>query len=152
MDLCGRKLAQNGGRAIQRLFALIDAEVADGGDNPAVALVAERLGKANGELKAATLWFMQNAMTDPNALGAGAYAYMTLTGVVTMGLMWLKMAKVAAATLAAGTQEPAFYDAKLICARHWALRVAPQAGSLRREVEAGPDTVMALPVESFATA
>ncbi|KUR79205.1 acyl-CoA dehydrogenase C-terminal domain-containing protein [Novosphingobium sp. Fuku2-ISO-50] len=152
MDLCGRKLAQNGGRAIQRLFALIDAEVADAGDNPAVALVAERLGKANGELKAATLWFMQNAMTDPNALGAGAYAYMTLTGVVTMGLMWLKMAKVAAATLAAGTQEPAFYEAKVICARHWALRVAPQAGSLRREVEAGPDTVMALPVESFATA
>jgi alkylation response protein AidB-like acyl-CoA dehydrogenase len=152
MDLCGRKLAQNGGRAIQRLFALIDAEVADAGDNPAVALVAERLGKANGELKAATVWFMQNAMTDPNALGAGAYAYMTLTGVVTMGLMWLKMAKVATATLAAGTQEPAFYEAKLICARHWALRVAPQAGSLRREVEAGPDTVMALPVESFATA
>ena len=152
MDLCGRKLAQNGGRAIQRLFALIDAEVADAGDNPAVALVAERLGKANGEIKAATLWFMQNAMSDPNALGAGAYAFMTLTGVVAMGLMWLKIAKVAAAALAQGTDEAAFYEAKLTCARHWALRVAPQAGALRREVEAGPDTVMALPAEMFTTA
>jgi alkylation response protein AidB-like acyl-CoA dehydrogenase len=152
MDLCGRKLPANGGRAIQRLFALIDAEVADAGDDPAVALVAKHLARANGEMKAAALWFMQNAMADANALGAGAYAFMTLTGVVAMGLMWLKMAKVAAAALAKGSDEAAFYQAKLTCARHWALRFAPQAGALRREIEAGPDTVMALPVEAFATA
>jgi hypothetical protein len=77
---------------------------------------------------------------------------MTLTGVVSLGLMWLKMARVAAAALAAGTDEVAFYQAKLTCARHWATRFAPQAGALRREVEAGADTVMALPIEAFATA
>jgi alkylation response protein AidB-like acyl-CoA dehydrogenase len=145
MDLCGRKLAQHGGRAIQRFFALVDAEVAAAGDD----LVAERLGKANGELKAATLWFMQHAMADPNALGAGAYAYMTLMGVVALGLMWLKTARVAAQ--ATGGEDAAFYEAKLTCARHWALRFAPQAGALRREIEAGADTVMALPMEAFAT-
>jgi alkylation response protein AidB-like acyl-CoA dehydrogenase len=150
MDLCGRKLAANGGRAIQRLFELVDDEVADAG--PDLAPVAERLGKANGELKAATMWFLQHAMADPNALGAGAYAYMTLMGVVTQGLMWLKMARVATVALAAGSDEPAFYQAKLTCARHWATRFAPQAGALRREVEAGADTVMALPIEAFATA
>ena len=150
MDLCGRKLAQNGGRAIQRLFALVDAEVA--GADAELATVATALGKANGELKAATMWFMQHAMADPTALGAGAYAYMTLTGVVSLGLMWLKMAKVAQAALAAGSDEAAFYQAKLVCARHWASRFAPHAGALRREVEAGADTVMALPIEAFATA
>jgi alkylation response protein AidB-like acyl-CoA dehydrogenase len=150
MDLCGRKLAQNGGRAIQRLFALVDAEVA--GADADLAPVATALGKANGELKAATMWFMQNAMADPNALGAGAFAYMTLTGIVSLGLMWLKMAKVAQSALAGGTDEAAFYQAKLVCARHWATRFAPHAGALRREVEAGADTVMALPIEAFATA
>ena len=150
MDLCGRKLAQHGGRAIQRLFALVDDEVAAAGTE--LAAVAGPLSKANGELKAATMWFMHNAMTDPNALGAGAYAYMTLTGVVSLGLMWLKMARVAAAALDAGSDEAAFYHAKLTCARHWATRFAPQAGALRREVEAGADTVMALPIEAFATA
>lgn len=152
MDLAGRKLAQNGGRAIQRFFALVDGEIAAAGDDPAVALVAERLGKVNGELKAATMWFLQNAMADPNALGAGAYAYMTLTGIATLGLMWLKMAKVAGAALAAGADDAPFYEAKLVCAKHWALRFAPEAGALRREVEAGAETVMALPVEAFATA
>jgi hypothetical protein len=95
---------------------------------------------------------MHNAMADPDALGAGAYAYMTLLGVVTQGLMWLKMARVARAALAAGSDEPGFYEAKLTCARHWATRFAPQAGALRREIEAGADTVMALPIEAFATA
>ncbi|WP_353226875.1 acyl-CoA dehydrogenase C-terminal domain-containing protein [Novosphingobium sp.] len=152
MDLCGRKLAANGGRAIQRLFALVDAEVAGDNADPAVALVAERLGQANTELKSATMWFMRNAMANPDNLGAGAYAFMTMTGVVSLGLMWLKMARIAAAALAAGSDEAAFYQAKLTCAQHWALRFAPQAGALRHEVEAGAQTVMALPVEAFATA
>lgn len=151
MDLAGRKLALNGGRAVQLLFKVIDEEcsVAEGAD-PAVTLVAERLAKAAGHLKASTVWFMQNAMADPNALGAGAYAYMTLTGVVSLGLMWLKMAKVAAAALAAGTEDKQFYEAKLLCAKHWALRFAPQASALRHEIEAGPDTIMGLPAEAFS--
>jgi hypothetical protein len=151
MDLAGRKLALNGGRAIQLLFKLIDEECAVGeGADTTVALVAEKLGKAAGHLKASTLWFMQNAMADRNALGAGAYAYMTLTGVVSLGLMWLKMAKVSAATLAAGTEDKAFYEAKLLCAKHWALRFSPQASALRHEVEAGAETVMGLTAEQFA--
>ncbi|WP_226017293.1 acyl-CoA dehydrogenase C-terminal domain-containing protein [Novosphingobium sp. FKTRR1] len=151
MDLAGRKLALNGGRAVQLLFKVIDEECASAADgDPTVALVAEKLAKATGQLKAATMWFLQNAMADRNALGAGAYAYMTLTGVVSLGLMWLKVAKVAAAALAAGAEDKLFYEAKLTCAKHWALRFAPQAGALRHEIEAGAETVMALPVEAFA--
>ncbi len=150
MDLVGRKLALNGGRAIQRLFAVIDAECAEDSADETVKLVAERLGKATGHLKAATMWFMQHAMADRNAVGAGAYAYMTLTGVVSLGLMWLRMAKVSAAALGREGADKAFYEAKLLCAKHWALRFAPQAGSLRYEVEAGAETVMGLTAEQFA--
>ncbi|GEO00614.1 acyl-CoA dehydrogenase [Novosphingobium sediminis] len=150
MDLVGRKLALNGGRAIQRLFAVIDAECAEDSADETVKLVAERLAKATGHLKAATMWFLQNGMANPNAIGAGAYAYMTLTGVVSLGLMWLRMAKVSAAALGQDGADKAFYEAKLLCARHWALRFAPQAGALRYEVEAGPETVMAMTAEQFA--
>ena len=151
MDLVGRKLAMNGGRAVQALFAAVDAECA--GVEGELALVAERLAKANGELKAATMWFMQNAMANPNNLGAGAYSYMTMTGIVAVGLMWLRMAKVAAASLAnGGAEDPAFYRAKLVTARHFAQSIMPEAGSLRRKIEAGSETLMELPVEAFATA
>ena len=152
MDLVGRKLAAGGGRAVQALFAVLDAECAEATDDAAVKDVADRLAKATGELKAATMWFVQHGMADRNAVGAGAYAYMTLMGHVAIGLMWLRMAKVAAAALAACAQDKLFYEAKLVTARHFAQRSLPETGALRREIEAGAETVMALPIEAFATA
>ncbi|MCH7627561.1 MAG: acyl-CoA dehydrogenase C-terminal domain-containing protein [Proteobacteria bacterium] len=148
MDLAGRKLAQNGGRAIQRFFKLVDDECAAAGEDAGVQRVAGALAKVNGELKAATMWFMQNAMANPDNLGAGAYAYMTLAGIAATGLMWLRMAKIAAK--GDGGEDAAFYHAKLVCAQHWAARFAPHAGALRREIEAGAETVMALLPEAFA--
>jgi alkylation response protein AidB-like acyl-CoA dehydrogenase len=150
MDLCGRKLAQNGGRAVQAFFALVEADCA--GVEGDLAPLAEKLAKANGELKAATMWFMANAMTNPNNLGAGAYAYMTLMGTVAVGLMWLRMAKVAAEALAGGADDRGFYEAKLTTARYFAERHLPDCGALRRKIEGGADAVMALPAEAFATA
>src|SRR5690606_31058077 len=113
MDLCGRKLALNGGRAIQTFFGMVDKECAAGETDAAYADLAGRLTKANGELKAATMWFMQKAMANPNNLGAGAHHYMHIAGIVALGLMWLRMAKAAAKKLAAGEGDAAFYQAKL---------------------------------------
>ena len=77
---------------------------------------------------------------------------MTLMGTVAVGLMWLKMAKVAVSALAAGAEDRAFYEAKLTTARYFAERHLPDAGALRRKIEGGAESVMALPVEAFATA
>ena len=152
MDLVGRKLAQNGGRAVQALFAAIDAECAAAKDQAELADFAARLEKANGELKAATLWFVSNGMTNPNNIGAGAHHYMHLMGLVALGSMWLMMAGAAHKALAAGTGDKAFYEAKLITARYYAERMLPDAGALRRKIEAGSDAMMALDTEQFAYA
>ncbi len=156
MDLCGRKLAQNGGAAVQAFFKMVGEECAaarngSGGDE-VLGPIAERLEKALGEQQAATMWFMQNAMANPNHLGAGAHHYMHIMGLVTLGLMWLRMAKVAQAKLAAGAEDKAFYEAKLVTARYYSERYLPDAGALRRKLEAGADSMMALGEEAFATA
>ncbi|MEJ5975906.1 acyl-CoA dehydrogenase C-terminal domain-containing protein [Novosphingobium sp. PS1R-30] len=152
MDLVGRKLALKGGRAIQAFFALVDAECAAAKGNETLVDVATRIEKANGELKAATMWFLQNAMANPNNAGAGATPYMHLTGVVALGLMWLRMAKAASEALASGASDTAFYEAKLTTARYFAERYTPDAGALRRKIEAGAEALMALPAEAFETA
>ena len=77
---------------------------------------------------------------------------MTLMGTVAVGLMWLKMAKVAAAALAGGAEDRVFYEAKLTTARYFAERHLPDCAALRRKIEGGAESVMALPVEAFATA
>lgn len=152
MDLVGRKLAQNGGRAVQAFFAEVDAACAAAKERPELAGLAGQVEKANGELKAATMWFMQNGMTNPNNVGAGAHHYMHIMGIVALGLMWLKMGNVAADALAAGTGDKAFYEAKLVTARYYGERFTPDAGALRRKIEAGGAAMMELPVEAFLRA
>jgi alkylation response protein AidB-like acyl-CoA dehydrogenase len=152
MDLCGRKLAQNGGAAIQAFFKHVREECAAAKADESLRPLAERLEKALAEQQAATMWFMQNAMQNPNHLGAGAHHYMTLMGIVTLGLMWLKMARVARARLADGGEDAAFLEAKLVTARFYFERFLPDAGALRRKIEAGAEALMALDDQAFATA
>jgi alkylation response protein AidB-like acyl-CoA dehydrogenase len=92
--------------------------------------LAGALERALGDLQAATMWLMQNGMANPNNAGAGAYPYMTLMGIVALGLMWLRMAKASA--------------------RRW--RTAPRTRlprSQARHRPPGSETIMALPVEAF---
>jgi hypothetical protein len=150
MDLCGRKLAHKGGGAIQAFFKLVDDEAAaaEGDLKP----LGEALARAVGEQKAATMWFMQNAMVNPNNLGAGAHHYMTMMGIVSLGWMWLKMARVAQARLADSAGDTPFYEAKRTTARYFFERHGPDCGALRRKIEAGAEAMMALGEDAFLTA
>jgi hypothetical protein len=69
---------------------------------------------------------------------------MQLLGVVSVGWMWLRLAKAALPE----ADDP-FCAAKLVTARHYALRSLPETAMLRRRVEAGAETLMALPPEAF---
>ena len=152
MDLCGRKLASKGGAAIQAFFKAVGEDIAVAKEDEHLGAMAEQLEKALGQQQAATMWFMQNAMQNPNHLGAGAHHYMHIMGIVTLGWMWLRMAKVAQTALASGSDDKAFYEAKLATARYYMDRYLPDAGALRRKLEAGSESMMALGEEAFATA
>ena len=117
-----------------------------------LASMAEKLEKAVGEQQAATMWFMQNAMANPNHLGAGAHHYMHLMGIVSLGFMWLKMAKVARTALEGSPEDKAFYENKLATARYYFDRFTLDAGALRRKIEVGSESLMELGEEAFSTA
>ncbi|MCW3837919.1 acyl-CoA dehydrogenase C-terminal domain-containing protein [Sphingomonas canadensis] len=152
MDLVGRKLALNGGRAIQAFFAMVAGEIAEAKGDAKLAGLAEALEKALGHLQGATMWLAANGFKNPNDVGAGAYPYMQLTGTVTLGLMWLRLAKAALEALAEGGGDTRYYEAKLVTARFYAERFLPEAGGLRRKVESGSEAVMALDPEMFRAA
>ena len=95
------------------------------------------------------MWLAQNAMADPNNAGAGAYAYMNLMGLVSLGWMWLKMAAASARALADDAEDRAFHETKLTTARFFALRELPMTSAQRRKVEAGAETLMKVPAEAF---
>lgn len=152
MDLVGRKLAQNGGRAVQAFFKLVGDEIAAAKEEEAATEFAGRLEKALGDLQAATMWFLANGMKNPEHVGAGAHSYMHLMGIVATGLMWMRMLRAATAQLASGEGDARFFNAKVTTARFYAERILPDTGALRRKIEGGADAVMALEPEMFLAA
>jgi alkylation response protein AidB-like acyl-CoA dehydrogenase len=149
LDLVGRKLAKDNGRALQAFFKLLNTEVTQGKAEGTSADFAAALEKAVGELQASTMWLMQNAMGNPENAGAASYNYMELMGLVACGWMWLKMVRVSSAALAAGEGDKSFHEAKLMTARYYAERILPDAGALRRKISSGAECLMALPEASF---
>jgi len=149
MDLVGRKLAKDGGRALRTLFEVIGEDIAAAKAAGDPAGLGEGLEPAVGELQRATMWLAQNGMADPDNAGAGAYSYMELMGLVVLGWMWLKMVQVSGPLAANGSGDRDFHEAKLVTGRFYAERELPLASGLRRQVEAGAESIMKLPEEAF---
>ena len=149
MDLVGRKLPKEGGRAIRAFLELVGRDIAEAEAVGDPAGVASALGSALADLQAATMWLAQHGMADPDDAGAGAYAYMELMGLVALGWMWLKMAAAAHRALGDGSDDREFLEAKLTTARFYAERELPMSSGLRRKIEAGAESLMKIPVEAF---
>jgi alkylation response protein AidB-like acyl-CoA dehydrogenase len=149
MDLVGRKLPKDGGRAVRAFFELVGRDISDAKAAGDPAGVAAALEPALQDLQSATMWLAQNGMADPDNAGAGAYPYMDLMGLVSLGWMWLKMAAASQRALSEGAEDHPFHEAKLVTARFYAERELPLSTALRRKIEAGAETLMKIPAEAF---
>ncbi len=150
LDLVGRKLGQNGGRAVMALFKEIGDFCEENRSDEQLTFFTKNLKKGLNDVQASTMWFMQHAMAKPDNAGAGSTDYMHLFGLVILGYMWAKMAKAANDGLAAGeTDREAFLRNKLITARFFMERIMPETTLRKARIETGAETMMALSAEAF---
>jgi alkylation response protein AidB-like acyl-CoA dehydrogenase len=148
LDLVGRKLAANGGRAVMSFFGDIDAFVDANAGADVMKPFVEGLAAVKAQLQDATGWLMQNGLANPDNAGAASTDYMQLFGLTGMAYMWALMAKAAAAKIAAGDTDP-FYASKLAIGRYFVERVLPEAGAHLAKLKTGAGSMMALPAEAF---
>jgi alkylation response protein AidB-like acyl-CoA dehydrogenase len=149
MDLVGRKLPKDGGRALMAFMGEVEAFCRENGADEAMKPYLEPLAKGLEQLQGATMWFMQNAMAKPDNAGSGATEYLHLLGLVALGYMWAKMAKAALAKKSDGDGVAARMDAKLVTGRFFMERMMPETGALARRIKAGSESIMAMPAEMF---
>ena len=150
MDLVGRKLGKDGGRAITTFFAEVGGFITECEADEALKPLMAPLKVSLGHLQQATMWFMQNALAKPDNAGAGATDYMHMFGLVTLGYMWALQAKGAQAKLRAGANgSTERMNAKLVTARFFMERMLPETVAQLARITAGADAVMALPAEMF---
>ena len=148
LDLVGRKLAANGGRAVMSFFAEVDAYVEANQKDADLKPFLDGLAQAKAQLQDATMWLMQNGLANPDNAGAASSDYMHLFGLTALAYMWALMAKAAQGKIAAGDADP-FYAAKLAVGRYYVERMLPDTGAHLAKLKTGAASLMALPAEAF---
>jgi alkylation response protein AidB-like acyl-CoA dehydrogenase len=149
LDLVGRKLASNGGRAVFAFFAELDEYIAARKGNEALKQYVDALATAKAQLQDGTTWLMQNGMSNFDNAGAASHDYLNLFGLTALTYMWAQMAEAALAAKANGGGSDPYYDSKLATGRFYVERVLPDAGAHLAKLKAGAASMMALPAEAF---
>jgi acyl-CoA dehydrogenase len=150
LDLVGRKLAKDGGRAVSAFFQEIEAYLGEQAGNEAMTPYVGPLREALTHLQQATMWLARNAPASPDHAGAGASDYMHLFGLVALGYMWCRMAEAAGRKLTAGADgRQGRLNAKLVTGRFFMERLLPETGAQLARLKAGAASTMELPVDAF---
>jgi alkylation response protein AidB-like acyl-CoA dehydrogenase len=149
LDLVGRKLGANGGRAIFAFFNEIDDFIHANEDDPDLVPFTEGLKNTKGWLQDGTMWLMQNGMTNFDNAGAASHDYLNLFGITALAYMWALQAKAALAAKKNGGAADPYYETKLATGRYFLARTLPDAGAHLAKLKSGADPVMALSAEAF---
>ena len=144
MDLVGRKLPKDGGRAIRAFFeTAVGRDIAERARRRAIRpALPRRSSPRSATFRPRPCGLPRTAWPIPTMPAPGAYAYMDLMGLVSLGWMWLKMAAASTRALDEGAGDRAFHETKLVTARFYAERELPLSTALRRKIEAGAETLM----------
>ena len=148
LDLVGRKLPSNGGRAIMSWFADIDAFVAENSADEAIKPFVDGLADTKKKLQDGTMWLMQNGMANPDNAGAASTDYLHIFGLTALAYMWAQMAKSAQAKIAAGDADP-YYVTKLQTGQYFIERILPDASAHLVKMKTGAEVLMQMPAEAF---
>jgi hypothetical protein len=149
LDLVGRKLGANGGRAIFAFFNEIDDFVHNHEDDAELAEFVEALKTNKAQLQDGTMWLMQNGMTNFDNAGAASHDYLNLFGITALTYMWALQAKAAFAAKKSGGASDPYFDTKLATGRYFLARMAPDAPAHLAKLKSGAGPVMALAAEAF---
>jgi alkylation response protein AidB-like acyl-CoA dehydrogenase len=150
LDLVGRKLPANMGRSLRRFFHPVSAFIEAHAEDPDMGALVQPFARAFGALQLATGFIAEKGLTDPEEAGAAATDYLRLFGLVALGFMWVRMAKVAAEKLpGAGEADAAFYRTKRQTAAFYIDRILPQTGALWYQIKSGKASMMAMADAAF---
>ncbi len=117
LNLLGRGMTANGGKAPQLLFARIMETINEAKNNAELSVYANKLEAELGRLQKVTMHLMGIAMKGDHELFlADATLYMEMFGIISVAWAWLKQGIVAKNAMITKNQEGeelAFYESKI---------------------------------------
>jgi alkylation response protein AidB-like acyl-CoA dehydrogenase len=165
LDLVGRKLGLNGGKAVQDLLAIVQGVIEKAAKDAELGKASEALAGAVQDLGGVTMHFAEVGKENPMVPLLNATPYLDLFGLVTVGWLLLEQALIATPKLAAIAEakgvdlsdggararlcaddpEAGFYEGKIQTARFFAARALPLARGKAKAILSGDTTPMTMP-------
>jgi hypothetical protein len=130
LDLVGRKLPKDMGRAITRFFNDSETFITSAYDGHTINPIVQPMTLALSQLKQATEWLSINGMKNPNDAGGASYYYMKLFGLVLLGMAHVK--------ICLATDDKDRHNT----AQYFMDRMLPETLFLLRCIRSGSDTMM----------
>jgi alkylation response protein AidB-like acyl-CoA dehydrogenase len=129
LDLVGRKLPKNMGRAITRFFKDSATFLTSAYDKD-INHIVQPLTVGLNELKQATEWLAVNGMKNPNDAGGASYDYMKMFGLVLLGMAHIK--------ICLATDDKDRHNT----AEYFMNRILPETSMLLKRMRFGSETMM----------
>ncbi|HEX5961421.1 MAG TPA: acyl-CoA dehydrogenase C-terminal domain-containing protein [Rhodanobacteraceae bacterium] len=145
LDLLGRKVIQLRGAGLELFLQGLTAFCAEHANDPAVKDFIPALSALAQEWAEATRAIGKRALSNPDEIGAASVDYLFYSGYVALAWAWAR--SVAAAD--ASRQSDDFKQAKRLTARFYFERVLPRTRSHLAAMQAGADSVLAMPDALF---
>jgi alkylation response protein AidB-like acyl-CoA dehydrogenase len=145
LDLIGRKVARDGGGALNTLLGQMKETQASVAKQSGVSFkaLAAALHESIEAVTTAGDYIVANYGKDVRNVAVGAVPFLRLLGIVSGGWMMARAALAAQAKIGAGDTDP-FYPAKINTAHFYADHVMAAASGLSKEVVQGGASALAL--------
>jgi len=150
LDLIGRKVLGSGGELLKGFTKDVHQFCKAEADNASMAEFVEPLAALNKEWGELTMHIGGKAMENPDEAGAASVDFLMYSGYVTLAYLWAMAAAKSQQALDAGTEEEAFYKAKISTARFYFQRILPRTTTCVGGIKAGAESLMELAAEDFA--
>ncbi|MBR7889579.1 acyl-CoA dehydrogenase C-terminal domain-containing protein [Marinomonas sp. A79] len=149
LDLLGRKVLMTQGATLRRFTKIIHKFCKEHKGNKRLKPYMTALDKLNSEWGDVTLKIGMKAMRNKEEVGAASVDYLMFSGYVVLAYFWARMAAVAQTKLDEGTDEVAFYTAKLQTATFYYERILPRTRAHADAMLSGADNLLAMDEDSF---
>jgi butyryl-CoA dehydrogenase len=153
MDLLGRKLVMNNGKAFFLYLAEVRKAITEARAVAGLEKQAAALDEALKQLEQVTSHLMVLAQTmGPEAMLADAVLYLEMFGIVTIAWQWLVQALHASAGLSGSPSksDQAFYQGKLYAFRYFFGYELPKIKGLAERLTDGDPLTVEMPATCFA--
>lgn len=141
-DLVTRKLGADGNRAYEEFVSEIKVAI-ESCEEVGLDDLSEPLRKAAKDLEAAVEWVRANRGSTHD-IAAASYDVLNIFGVIAIGLMWARTARVAHDLLKTDRADREFLERKLVLARYWMERELPMTSTFLERAALGSRGLMDL--------